>query len=131
MAQNPIDIYVGSRLKERRGLLGLSQSKLGNMTGVTFQQIQKYEKGTNRIGSSRLYEFSRILNVPVAFFFDGYDDALDSVSDNRVAFKANKVGNKEIFNLVKYFSSIKDIEVRKSVIALAKSLAKKANEEDE
>ena len=71
---NPVDIYVGSRLRMRRTMLGLSQNKIGEMIGVTFQQIQKYEKGINRMGSSRLYQFARILFVPISYFFDGYED---------------------------------------------------------
>ena len=67
---NPIDIHVGSRVRLRRMLLSMSQEKLGDQMGLTFQQIQKYEKGTNRIGASRLYHISQILEVPVQFFFD-------------------------------------------------------------
>ena len=65
---NPIDIHVGSRIRLRRTMLGMSQEKLGESLGITFQQIQKYEKGTNRVGASRLQNISSILNVPVAFF---------------------------------------------------------------
>ena len=67
---NPVDVHVGARVKLRRILLGMSQTALGNPVGLTFQQIQKYERGANRIGASRVYEFSRILEVPVSFFFD-------------------------------------------------------------
>ena len=70
-APNPIDVYVGSRIRTRRLALGLSQKKLGAALGVTFQQVQKYEKGTNRLGASRLEQASRILQVPVAHFFEG------------------------------------------------------------
>src|SRR5204862_7893997 len=68
---NPIDIHVGSRVRLRRMMLGMSQEKLGEGLGITFQQIQKYEKGTNRIGASRIQHISRVLSVPVSFFFDG------------------------------------------------------------
>ncbi|MCZ7661371.1 MAG: helix-turn-helix domain-containing protein [Xanthobacteraceae bacterium] len=70
-APNPIDRHVGSRVRMRRMMLGLSQEKLGDALGLTFQQVQKYEKGTNRIGASRLQQISLILQVPVAFFFEG------------------------------------------------------------
>src|SRR5213082_3848585 len=70
-APNPVDKYVGSRVRMRRIMLGMSQEKLGDSLGLTFQQIQKYEKGTNRIGASRLQQISHILQVPVAFFFEG------------------------------------------------------------
>src|SRR5690349_12335677 len=70
---NPIDVRVGARLRLRRNMLGISQEKLGEMIGLTFQQVQKYERGANRIGASRLYELSRVLDVPVSFFFDDTD----------------------------------------------------------
>ncbi|KXJ56545.1 MAG: transcriptional regulator [Thalassospira sp. Nap_22] len=69
-APNPIDVHVGSRVRLRRTLLGMSQEKLGDALGLTFQQIQKYERGANRVGASRLYDISRALEVPVSFFFD-------------------------------------------------------------
>ena len=68
--RHPVDAHVGKRLRLRRGLMGWSQERLGNAIGLTFQQIQKYEKGTNRISSSRLYEFARVLDVPASYFFD-------------------------------------------------------------
>src|ERR1700689_3596756 len=67
---NPVDVHVGARLRLRRTLLGMSQERLGNAIGLTFQQVQKYERGANRIGASRLYDLSRVLDVPVSFFFD-------------------------------------------------------------
>src|SRR5579872_2247785 len=70
---NPIDIHVGARVRLRRTLLGMSQERLGKAIGLTFQQVQKYERGANRIGSSRLFELSKILDVPVSFFFDDID----------------------------------------------------------
>lgn len=77
---NPVDIHVGSRVRLRRTLLGMSQEMLGDAIGLTFQQIQKYERGTNRISASRLYDLSRALDVPVSFFFDGCDDGASSIS---------------------------------------------------
>ncbi len=73
-APNPIDKHVGSRVRMRRMMLGMSQEKLGDALGLTFQQVQKYEKGTNRIGASRLQQISQILQVPVSFFFEGAPD---------------------------------------------------------
>src|SRR4029077_7479502 len=70
---NPIDIHVGSRVRLRRNMLGLSQERLGEGIGLTFQQVQKYERGANRIGASRLHDLSRVLDVPVSFFFDDMD----------------------------------------------------------
>src|SRR4026207_616657 len=67
---HPVDVHVGARMRQRRTLLGMSQEKLGAAVGLTFQQVQKYERGGNRIGSSRLYEFAKVLDVPVSYFFD-------------------------------------------------------------
>src|SRR5678815_4355896 len=67
---NPIDVHVGNRLRQRRTLLGMSQEKLGEAIGLTFQQVQKYERGMNRIGSSRLFDLARVLDVPVSYFFE-------------------------------------------------------------
>ena len=74
-APNPIDKHVGSRVRMRRMMLSMSQEKLGDALGLTFQQVQKYEKGTNRVGASRLQQIAQILQVPVAFFFEGASDA--------------------------------------------------------
>lgn len=133
MTSNPVDIYVGTRLKIRRLELGLSQNKIGEMTGITFQQVQKYEKGSNRIGSSRLYEFAKILKVPVSYFFEQYELTFGNngvLSDNRASFDDDKdnISEKEILTLIKNFSAIKDPNVRKSIIALAKTLSKKEDE---
>src|SRR6185437_16298621 len=70
---NPIDVQVGNRVRIRRMLIGMSQERLGDLLGLTFQQVQKYEKGVNRIGAGRLFEMSRILNVPIDFFYDGVE----------------------------------------------------------
>lgn len=133
MTSNPVDIYVGTRLKIRRLELGLSQNKIGEMTGITFQQVQKYEKGSNRIGSSRLYEFAKILKVPVSYFFEQYELTFGNngvLSDNRASFDDDKdnISEREILTLIKNFSAIKDPNVRKSIIALAKTLSKKEDE---
>lgn len=132
MPSNPVDVYVGTRLKIRRNELGLSQNKIGGMTGITFQQVQKYEKGLNRIGSSRLYEFAKILRVPVSYFFEQYELAFGDntvLSDSKVGFKDNdEISEKEVISLIKNFSAIKDVNVRKSIISLAKTLSKQENE---
>ncbi|GBQ48680.1 helix-turn-helix domain-containing protein [Komagataeibacter sucrofermentans] len=73
-ASNPVDVHVGNRIRLRRTLLGMSQERLGNALGLTFQQVQKYERGRNRVGASRLYDLACVLNVPVAFFFEGLPD---------------------------------------------------------
>src|SRR5690348_14474320 len=76
---SPIDVHVGSRIRLRRTLLGMSQERLGEALGLTFQQVQKYERGVNRVGASRLFDLSRVLDVPISFFFD---DMPDSVAGN-------------------------------------------------
>src|SRR6476469_7538175 len=82
---NPIDRHVGSRVRMRRVLLGMSQEKLGEALGLTFQQVQKYEKGTNRIGASRLQQSSQSLNVPPAFFFEGAPVSESQVNTQRAS----------------------------------------------
>ena len=77
---NPVDVHVGARLRQRRTLLGMTQSKLGDAIGLTFQQMQKYEKGTNRISASRLFDLSRVLDVPIQFFFDDMPTAVAASS---------------------------------------------------
>ena len=97
---DPVDVHVGGRVRLRRTLLGLSQEKLGNALSLTFQQIQKYERGANRIGSSRLYQLSRILEVPVSFFFDDMPEAVSSarvgVSEGQqVEYEHNQLAKRE------------------------------------
>ena len=125
---NPIDVHVGSRLRMRRMLVGMSQEKLGESLDLTFQQIQKYEKGSNRISASRLYDMSRILDVPVQFFFD--DMACSDVANRG---KANKQsGSFEMIEflsspdgaqLVRTFSEIESPEVRRHILDLVKSVS--------
>ena len=118
MSTNPVDVYVGTRLKIRRLELGYSQNKIGEMTGITFQQVQKYEKGLNRIGSSRLYEFAKILKVPVSYFFEQYELTFGNngiLADNKASFDDNtEISEKEILTLIKNFTAIKDPSIRKS-----------------
>jgi len=133
MPSNPVDVYVGTRLKIRRTELGLSQNKIGEMTGITFQQVQKYEKGLNRIGSSRLYEFAKILKVPVSYFFEQYELTFGNngiLCDNKANFDDKDISEKEVVTLIKNFSAIKDPLVRKSIITLTKTLSKKEEEAD-
>ncbi|MBO6717784.1 MAG: helix-turn-helix transcriptional regulator [Rhizobiaceae bacterium] len=125
---NPIDVHVGSRVRLRRNMLGMSQEKLGEMLGITFQQIQKYEKGTNRIGASRLQAIASILNVAPAFFFEGGPD----VSEQRGAgFAEEKAANyvvdflssTEGLRLNRSFVKIADAGTRKKLIELIESIA--------
>ena len=133
---NPVDIYVGSRLRMRRTMLGLSQNKIGEMIGVTFQQIQKYEKGINRMGSSRLYQFAKILLVPISYFFDGYENLEDAngpsakVAEKEEAFKAEDLNNKEIAHLTKEQRLIVDTD-QSNLSNLVLTVLKKDESEDE
>ncbi|WP_245803086.1 helix-turn-helix domain-containing protein [Acuticoccus yangtzensis] len=129
---NPIDIHVGSRLKLRRTMVGMTQEKLGDQLGVTFQQVQKYEKGANRIGASRLQEIARILAVPVAYFFE---DAKEShpesernmdygfAEDHSPAFDLPHVPSGEAHALARAFSRIADARIRRRIIDLVETLA--------
>lgn len=126
---HPIDIHVGGRVRLRRTMLGMSQDKLAESLGLTFQQIQKYEKGVNRIGSSRVFEISRVLGVPIQFFFDDYDfdtgrsyGFSEANADDGAAMMA-LLNTPEGVQLCKHFASIKDPKIRKRVLELVKSLS--------
>lgn len=132
---NPIDVHVGSRVRLRRTLLGMSQEKLGDAIGLTFQQVQKYERGANRIGSSRLFDLSRVLDVPVSFFFDdmpaeiaesapGSDSELAESSAESYA--ADPLAKRETLELVRAYYQIEEPSVRKRLFDLAKALANTA-----
>ncbi|WP_296065795.1 helix-turn-helix domain-containing protein [uncultured Agrobacterium sp.] len=125
---NPIDIHVGSRIRLRRTMLGMSQEKLGESLGITFQQIQKYEKGTNRVGASRLQNISAILNVPVSFFFEdapgdqpgGTPGMAEASSSNYVV---DFLSSAEGLQLNRAFVKIADPKVRRRLVDLVKALA--------
>jgi transcriptional regulator with XRE-family HTH domain len=121
---NPIDIQVGNRVRIRRMLIGMSQERLGDLLGLTFQQVQKYEKGVNRIGAGRLFEMSRILNVPVDFFYEGVNaQSAQPGTDGEGAPVMEFVSSGEGMQLSLAFMKIKDGKVRKRVLDLVKSLA--------
>jgi transcriptional regulator with XRE-family HTH domain len=129
MSANKIDVHVGKRLRLRRSILGLSQEELAKTLGITFQQVQKYEKGINRVSSSRLFDVANALGVDVKFFFDEYDNenGMLGLAEEKAEFEheKNEVTNREIMSLVKAYSSIKSAETRKKAIDLIKSLADK------
>ena len=129
---HPVDIHVGSRVRLRRMILGLSQDKLGDALGLTFQQIQKYEKGVNRIGASRMFQISQVLNVPVQYFFDDFtttDTAgVEGVGESEAGDTfMSLVNSPEGVQLCRYFARIEDPRVRRRVLELVKTLS----EEDE
>ncbi|MEE3626249.1 helix-turn-helix transcriptional regulator [Nitrospirillum sp. BR 11752] len=125
---NPIDVHVGSRVRLRRTLLGMSQEKLGEAIGLTFQQVQKYERGANRIGASRLFDLSRVLDVPVSFFFDDMagdtpNDVVDEALSPDMGFDADPMAKRETLELVRAYYRISDPAVRKRLFELTKAVA--------
>ncbi len=121
---NPIDVHVGSRVRIRRLELGLSQEKLGDALGLTFQQVQKYEKGTNRIGASRLQHISGILKVPIACFFEGGPSQLKAKGDApSSAYVSNFIASSDGLALAKAFTQIKNARVRHLIAMLVNEIA--------
>jgi transcriptional regulator with XRE-family HTH domain len=126
-APNPIDKYVGSRVRMRRMMLSMSQEKLGNALGLTFQQVQKYEKGTNRIGASRLQQISHILQVPVSFFFDGAPDL--SIKSDELGeapsplYVADFLATSDGLALTRAFMRISDAKLRRKIVELVEQMA--------
>ena len=129
-APNPIDKHVGSRVRMRRMMLGMSQEKLGDALGLTFQQVQKYEKGTNRIGASRLQQISHILQVPVSFFFDGAPTVqlgggrMEGLSEApSPAYVSDFLATSDGLALTKSFTRIKDPKLRRRIVELVEQIA--------
>lgn len=128
---NPMDVHVGARVRLRRMLLGMSQEKLGEHLGLTFQQVQKYEKGVNRIGASRLFDLARVLGVPVQFFYDEAPVGTQRTSQVSSGFAEQPgesyvvefLGTREGLELNKAFARITDAKVRRSIVELVRSLA--------
>jgi transcriptional regulator with XRE-family HTH domain len=116
---NEIDVYVGTRMRRRREALGISQGRLGRHLGLTFSQIQKYEKGTNRIGAGRLYQIAGFLGVPPSHFYEGMEATPDAIA----AMSNGGARRDEFLVLNEAFSGIHDAETRASVLALVRSLA--------
>ena len=125
---NPIDVHVGSKVRLKRTMLGMSQEKLGDNLGITFQQVQKYEKGTNRISASRLFQLSTILNAPISFFYEGVTGDAGNASPGFAEsgssdYTMDILNDPETMQLHRAFSSVKDPKVRKRIVELVKSIA--------
>jgi len=129
---NPIDIHVGSRIRLRRTLLGMSQQKLGEAIGLTFQQVQKYERGANRVGSSRMFELARVLDVPISYFFEemgadtaarGRQHAMGHAVEALAADEPDPMTKRETLELVRAYYKITDAKVRKRLFEMTKALA--------
>ena len=124
---NPTDQYVGSRVRMRRLMLGMSQGKLGDALAITFQQVQKYEKGSNRIGASRLQHIAQILQVPVSFFFEGGPATSGKPTGQQSApspsYVSTFLASADGLALVKAFMALKDAKLRRSLVLLVKEIA--------
>ncbi|TKT75107.1 helix-turn-helix domain-containing protein [Aquamicrobium sp. LC103] len=125
---NPIDIHVGGRIRLRRNMLGMSQEKLGESLGITFQQVQKYEKGTNRVGASRLQSAAAVLGVPVSFFFEdapGQEGTPQGgfAEESSANYVVDFLSSSEGLQLNRAFVKISDPKIRRKVIDLVKALA--------
>jgi transcriptional regulator with XRE-family HTH domain len=126
-APNPVDKYVGSRVRMRRIMLGMSQEKLGEALGLTFQQVQKYEKGTNRVGASRIQQISEILQVPVSFLFEGGPSGIATVDGftegTSPAYISDFLATSEGLALTRAFTRIPDAKLRRSIVELVEQIA--------
>jgi len=125
-APNPIDKHVGSRVRMRRMMLSMSQEKLGDALGLTFQQVQKYEKGTNRIGASRLQQIANILQVPVSFFFEGAPHTAHSsglAEAPSPAYVSDFLATSDGLSLTKSFMRIKSGKLRRRIVDLVEQIA--------
>ncbi|MEQ9815203.1 MAG: helix-turn-helix transcriptional regulator [Azospirillaceae bacterium] len=128
---NPVDVHVGHRIRLRRKMLGFSQEKLGESVGLSFQQVQKYEKGTNRVGAGKLWRFAATLGVPVGFFFEGASDSEFGgarVAEPRVTDVYDPHIDAETLDLVEAYYSINDERVRTRFVSLLRSVAESADE---
>ncbi len=131
---SPIDEHVGVRLRVRRTLVGMSQEKLADAVGLTFQQVQKYERGTNRVSAGRLYQFAQILDVPVAYFFENFgnvnlpsgtpESAYGMADQDQEPFgEEDLLNRKETLDLIRVYYSIEDQKLRKDLYKIIKSMA--------
>ena len=141
-APNPVDVHVGTRLRLRRTLLGLSQERLASELGLTFQQVQKYEKGLNRIGASRLWDLAQVLGVSVAYFYENLDENTQNksprkisnqliLSDNPKEFNMDILLRKDVIELVSAYTRIQDPKVAKNILDLVLSITPQSKEESQ
>lgn len=134
---NPVDVFVGQKLRSRRNLIGITQESLAEAAGITFQQVQKYEKGRNRLSASRLFQFSRVLDVPVSYFFEGFAASDSQIgiqggfADNEQDVFVGEVGEqedilhrKETVELIRTYYSINDEKLRRDFLKMLKQMAK-------
>ena len=136
---SPVDVHVGARLRQRRTLLGMSQTALGEAIGIAFQQVQKYERGANRISASRLFGLSRVLDVPIEYFFDDMPTAVaaSSLATKRrgkakklPSYEPDPMAKRETLELVRAYYEVSDPRVRKRLYELTKALGAAASRSD-
>ena len=126
-AANPVDVHVGARIRLRRQVLKMSQERLGEQLGVTFQQVQKYERGANRVGASRLWRLSQVLDVPVSYFFEGLTAEIEAgefAENDQMPIVYDFINSSDGVALAKAVSQIKNKAVRRQILELARSLAR-------
>ncbi len=134
----PIDVHVGARLRQSRTLMGMSQTNLGDVLGVSFQQVQKYENGANRISASRLFDLARVFDVPIEYFFDDIPAAVAASSPAQGGGKAKKppsyepdpMATRETLELVRAYYKITDPEIRKQLFEMTKTLGARSSRSD-
>ena len=128
-APDPIDIHVGLRVKQKRIYMGLSQTKLGMALGVSFQQVQKYENGSNRISASTLYRVAETLGVDIAYFFDGLDSHGPGLSESHIQPDLGSLETREEIELMKYFSMIENDQLRRQLFQFVRTVSQAIEEE--
>jgi len=129
---NPVDIHVGSRVRIRRKVLKMSQEKLGDALGVTFQQVQKYERGSNRVGASRLFRMAQVMDVPIQYFFEGLgmdNSDMSFAEDEQMPIVYDFIKSSDGVALAMAVSKIKSRAVRRRILELARSLSEENDEE--
>lgn len=122
---HPVDIHVGNRMRMQRKLMGLSQEALARSIGVTFQQVQKYERGVNRMSASRLFDFAKVLQVPISFFFEGVEThASGMAEDDAPVFQHEApVMSRDAVEVLRAFSQVREPALRRHIVNLVKAIA--------
>ncbi len=135
---NPVDVHVGARLRQRRTLLGMNQTNLGDALGIAYQQMQKYENGANRISASRLFDLSRVLNVPIEYFFGDMPARVAGIlagkrrsrAEQPPSYDLDPTAKRETLELVRAYYKISDPKIRKRLFELTKALGAAASDRD-
>ncbi|MDR2068080.1 MAG: helix-turn-helix domain-containing protein [Holosporaceae bacterium] len=126
-----LDFYIGSRVKSRRSALGISQDKLGSYLGITFQQIQKYEKGANRISASTLYSIANALSIDFSYFVDGYQGCSSMHDENAISYEFNNLKKRESIELLRAYYKILNPALRKKILDMIKAFSSSLSKDEE